>query len=206
MVLRSLNNIIPARIKFDSSFISLPFFLSIYLSIIGGIYRFLASLAYFLSTSFSFLGVYTLFPFLKHHFFLLGHLFSPFSIMMIWLAAHLHYRLDAYSQKSMRTGSLSFFSYPFSSFHFGTVGLNIYDTHASGRLFCHYHYYYPSAFGQQVLTILLQWDFCPFLHFLLRTEQNILDYLCIDLCVVIHRYANTQPYNDRRYRTNRSGH
>ena len=143
MVLRSLNNIIPARIKFDSSFISLPFFLSIYLSIIGGIYRFLASLAYFLSTSFSFLGVYTLFPFLKHHFFLLGHLFSPFSIMMIWLAAHLHYRLDAYSQKSMRTGSLSFFSYPFSSFHFGTVGLNIYDTHASGRLFCHYHYLLP---------------------------------------------------------------
>ena len=46
MVLRSLNKI-PARIKFDSSFISLPFFLSIYLSIIGGIYRFLASLAYF---------------------------------------------------------------------------------------------------------------------------------------------------------------
>lgn len=65
--------------NFDHSFIS-PF--SIYLSFyIGGIYRFLASLAYFFSTSFTFLGVYTLLflLFLKHHFpLLLGHLFSRF--------------------------------------------------------------------------------------------------------------------------------
>ena len=90
----------------------------------------------------------------------------------------------------MRTGSLSFCCHLFSFSHFGIVGLNIMTLMHLGGFFVITITYYPSAFGQQVLTILLQWDFVHFYIF-----YNILvNYLCIDLCVVIHicQYAAIQ--------------